>query len=351
MFFHLPLRIPFTIFAEKSGPTVRDSAVTPAKTRGIRRGRAGNRADGQRGVSRLAHREVPYTGRDRTATRRSRGRRNVGRRGMPCYNSNRRMTEMKKYVLDLTLTSNERLREGYALLKCTQERPLPEMRPGQFAELKVNGSETTFLRRPISINYVDEGKNEVWFLVHEVGEGTRSLGAMKAGDRLNAVMPLGNGFTLPVSGGERVLLVGGGIGAAPLLYLGKEVAKLGCRPVFLLGGRSGRDLVQLDMFGALGEVHLTTEDASRGEKGFVTRHSVLRREAFDRIAACGPRPMMAAVARYAKSKGIPCEVSLENMMACGVGACLCCVEDTAEGRLRVCKDGPVFNTDRLSWQI
>ncbi len=258
---------------------------------------------------------------------------------------------MKKHILDLTLTSNEHLRTGYALLKLTHERPLPEMRPGQFAELKVEGSETTFLRRPVSINYVDEEKNEVWFLIHEVGDGTRKLGSMKAGERLNAVMPLGNGFTPPASADEKMLLVGGGIGAAPLLFMGKEMARRGCRPTFLLGGRSAGDLVQSDMFRTLGDVYVTTEDASEGERGFVTRHSVLRREAFDRIAACGPKPMMVAVARHAKSRGITCEVSLENMMACGVGACLCCVENTAEGHLRVCEDGPVFNTDKLLWQI
>ena len=98
---------------------------------------------------------------------------------------------MKKYILDLTLTANEHLRAEYALLKLTHEQPLPEMCPGQFAELKVEGSETTFLRRPISINYVDEEKNEVWFLIHEIGDGTRNLGAMEVGDKLNVVMPLG----------------------------------------------------------------------------------------------------------------------------------------------------------------
>ena len=206
---------------------------------------------------------------------------------------------MKKYILDLTLTANEHLRTGYALLKLTHEQPLPEMCPGQFAELKVDGSETTFLRRPISINYVDEGKNEVWFLIHEIGDGTRKLGTLEVGDKLNVVMPLGKGFTMPSSGDEKVLLVGGGVGTAPLLFMGKEMVKLGCRPTFLLGGRSAGDLMQLDMFRALGDVYITTEDASEGEKGFVTQHSVLQREHFDRIATCGPKPMMVAVARYA----------------------------------------------------
>ncbi len=259
---------------------------------------------------------------------------------------------MKKYILDLTVTANEHLKEGYALLKLTDEdKPLPVMLPGQFAELKVEGSETTFLRRPISINYVDEEKNEVWFLVHEVGDGTRNLGALPVGRKLNVVLPLGNGFTLPETAGEKVLLVGGGVGTAPLLYMGKKMVEMGCRPTFLLGGRSACDLMQLDMFRALGDVYITTEDASEGEKGFVTQHSLLRSVHFDRISTCGPKPMMQAVARYAKAEGLVCEVSLENMMACGVGACLCCVENTNEGHVCVCKEGPVFNVDRLLWQI
>lgn len=259
---------------------------------------------------------------------------------------------MRKYILDLTVAANEHLRVGYALLKLTQGRPLPSMLPGQFAELKVEGSETTFLRRPISINYVDEEKNEVWFLIHEVGDGTRKLGAMAPGDTLSVVMPLGNGFTMPASPDEKVLLVGGGVGTAPLLYMGKKMADMGCRPSFLLGGRSAGDLMQLDMFAELGDVYLTTEDGSAGERGFVTQHSLWGEgQRFDRIATCGPKPMMVAVARCAQERGIDCEASLENMMACGLGACLCCVENTVEGNLCVCKEGPVFNTKKLLWQI
>jgi dihydroorotate dehydrogenase electron transfer subunit len=258
---------------------------------------------------------------------------------------------MKKHILDLTVASAEHLREGYVLLKLTDVNPLPEMLPGQFAELKVEGSEVTFLRRPISINFVDKEKNEVWFLIHEVGDGTRKLGQLKQGDKLNVVLPLGNGFTLPVHVDEKVLLVGGGVGTAPLLYMGKVMSEMGCRPTFLLGGRTAGDLMQLEQFRQYGDVYLTTEDGSEGEKGYVTQHSILTATHFDRISTCGPKPMMMAVARYAKAKEIECEVSLENMMACGVGACLCCVENTNEGHVCVCKEGPVFNIKRLLWQI
>ena len=120
--------------------------------------------------------------------------------------------------------------------------------------------------------------------------------------------------------------------------------------MFLLGGRTADDLMQLDLFEQYGRVYVTTEDASKGEKGFVTNHSILSKEQFDSVSTCGPKPMMVAVARWAASAGVPCEASLENLMACGLGACLCCVEKMADGHnLCVCKEGPVFKTEKLSW--
>ena len=258
---------------------------------------------------------------------------------------------MKKYILDLTLTAVERLHERYVLLKATDtERPLPEMMPGQFAQLQIEGSKQTFLRRPISIHNVDKTQNQVWFLVQTVGDGTRQLARMQQGDRLNVILPLGNGFTVPTDTSARVLLVGGGVGVAPLLYMGAQMAKMGCKPTFLLGARTAKDLLMQDIFKRYGRVCVTTEDGSEGEKGFVTNHSLLEKESFDRIATCGPTPMMKAVARYARQAQTECEASLENLMACGLGACLCCVEKTTEGNLCVCKDGPVFNIRKLLWQ-
>lgn len=258
---------------------------------------------------------------------------------------------MKKYMLDLVVAENNRIHADYALLKLASKSLLPEMLPGQFAELRVDGSPTTFLRRPISINYVDRANNEVWFLIRLVGDGTRRLGAANAGDVINVLLPLGNGFTMPEEPSCRPLLVGGGVGAAPMLYLGEQLHQKGYKPTFLLGARTSGDLLHLDRFAAYGEVYTTTEDGSHGEKGYVTQHSLLLRQCFGKIYACGPKPMMTAVAHYAKSKKICCEVSLENTMACGIGACLCCVENTVEGHLCVCKEGPVFNIDRLLWQI
>ena len=256
---------------------------------------------------------------------------------------------MKKYVLDLTVSAVERINEKYVLIRLADDKPLPDMLPGQFVEVRVENSPTTILRRPISISFVDRSRNELWLLVAAIGDGTRAMASLAVGSRLNCLLPLGNGFTMPSSASERVLLVGGGVGVAPLLYMGAEMRRCGCEPTFLLGARRSADLLLLDHFRRYGRVFVTTEDGSAGERGFVTNHSVLQSGHFDRIQTCGPKPMMVAVARYAAAAGIDCEASLENMMACGVGACLCCVEKTTEGNLCVCKEGPVFNINKLLW--
>ena len=258
---------------------------------------------------------------------------------------------MKKFILDLTVNSVEALSDKHVLIKLTDDKPLPEMLPGQFVEVRVDNSPSTFLRRPISINNVDYDRNELWLLGAAVGAGTRQLQKLQKGDRLNCMLPLGNSFTMPTDSAQKVLLVGGGVGVAPLLYFGKRIKAMGGEPTFLLGARSAKDVLERELFEQVGRVFITTEDGSEGEKGFVTNHSVLAQEHFDRISTCGPKPMMMAVARYAFKNDIECEVSLENKMACGVGACLCCVEKTVEGNKCVCKEGPVMNIKKLTWQI
>lgn len=258
---------------------------------------------------------------------------------------------MKKFILDLTVNSVEALSDKHVLIKLTDDKPLPEMLPGQFVEVRVDNSPSTFLRRPISINNVDYDRNELWLLVAAVGDGTRQLQKLQKGYRLNCMLPLGNSFTMPTDSAQKVLLVGGGVGVAPLLYFGKRIKAMGGEPTFLLGARSAKDVLERELFEQVGRVLITTEDGSEGEKGFVTNHSVLAQEHFDRISTCGPKPMMMAVARYAFKNDIECEVSLENKMACGVGACLCCVEKTVEGNKCVCKEGPVMNMKKLTWQI
>ena len=261
------------------------------------------------------------------------------------------MTENKKHILDFTVRQNLRLGTNYALLKLMPTGgQLPPCEPGQFAQVLVPNSKNTFLRRPISICNIDRNENLLWLLVRRAGEGTAALCDLHEGDILNVMLPLGHGFTLHRDG--TTLLVGGGVGVAPLFMLGKVLKEQGMQPVFLLGARSKGDLLLIDKFTELGEVHITTDDGSAGVHGVVTKHPVLTGGNMAHIACCGPMPMMRAVAALARRQGIDCEVSLENLMACGMGACLCCVEDTADaGNVCVCTEGPVFNINRLKWQI
>ena len=255
---------------------------------------------------------------------------------------------MKKVLVDLTIKEVQHVNANCVLLVMRSETPLPATLPGQFAELRVDNTPSVVLRRPISVHSFDAEKNEIGFLVQVVGDGTRWLASLKAGDKVNTLMPLGNGFTMPAERGGRYLLVGGGVGSAPLYYLAEQLKKNGNDFVILIGARAAKDLYRRDAYEALGRVEYTTEDGSLGENGYVTNHSVLA-EKFDGIFTCGPKPMMLAVAKYARENNIACEVSLENKMACGLGACLCCVEDTKEGHKCVCTDGPVFSIDELKW--
>ena len=257
---------------------------------------------------------------------------------------------MKKHILDLSVVENRRIHELYALLilSPTDGSALPEMNPGQFVQVAIDGSKTTFLRRPISINNVDRVNNNLWLLVRNAGEGTRALMALKTDDTLNVVLPLGNSFSMPQNQSDSVLLAGGGVGVAPMLYWGAQLKEKGYTPKFLIGARSAKDVLQLEEFEKVGEVYVSTEDGTMGEKGLVTTNSVLATD-IDKIYCCGPAPMMKAIAKVAKEKNIDCEVSLENMMACGLGACLCCVENTVKGNVCVCTEGPVFNINELTW--
>ena len=257
---------------------------------------------------------------------------------------------MKKFQLDLAVEDNCMVGPGVTLLTLHTGAALPDMVAGQFAEILVPSAKV-LLRRPVSIHFIDREKNLIGFLIQIVGEGTASLAALRAGDNVNVLLPLGNGFGYRKTHVTRPLLIGGGVGVAPLLFLGQELAGNGIIPTFLFGGRNGELILRKEEFMKYGNLFMTTEDGSAGEMGFVTDHSLLLdSESFDRIYACGPTPMLKAVAHWAREHDTACEVSLEHRMACGIGACLCCVEDTADsGNVCVCKEGPVFNIDRLKW--
>jgi dihydroorotate dehydrogenase electron transfer subunit len=255
---------------------------------------------------------------------------------------------MPKLISDLKVIANRKLTSDFFIIELSGDQKLPEMYPGQFAQVRVDGSPDTFLRRPISIHDVDYGTNTFKLLIQIAGKGTQKLSELKNGDYLNLVYPLGNTFTLP-SNGEKTLLVGGGCGIAPLLFLAKTLRKHNVIPDVLLGFRNKDRIIEYEQYLKIGKVHLTTEDGSVGEKGYVTSHSILSSNSYNRVYCCGPESMMRAVAAWAKKTGAECEVSLENLMACGIGACLCCVVDTIHGNLCTCVDGPIFNIKDLKW--
>ena len=255
---------------------------------------------------------------------------------------------MSKRIEDFKVIENKRIITDFYVLEIAGENKLPGIKPGQFVQVRVDGSPSTFLRRPISIHDVDYNKNTIKLLIQVVGKGTETLARLKAGDLINIIYPLGNSFGDPVKN-DRIILIGGGCGIAPLLYLGKHLKSLGFSPDILLGFRNKARILEHDEYSQVGKVFITTEDGSVGEKGYVTNHSVLSEVKYDRIYCCGPDSMMKAVAAYSGKNNIACEVSLENLMACGIGACLCCIVDTVKGNLCSCIDGPVFNIKDLKW--
>ncbi len=258
---------------------------------------------------------------------------------------------MSKHITNFSIITNIPLSDRYHLLEVSAgpEIDLTEIRPGQFVQIQSPDSSGVLLRRPISIHDVDIEKKTISFLVCRVGAGTEAICSRQTGDHLNIIWPLGNSFTLPSPDNKsNVLLMGGGVGVAPLYYLGKRLKQSNIEPHFLLAARSSDLLLRIEDFANIGKVDIATDDGSLGHKGLITQHPVFSQN-FDIVYCCGPMPMMKAIARDCHERGIPCEVSLENTMACGIGACLCCVEKTVQGNRCVCTDGPVFNITELTW--
>lgn len=224
--------------------------------------------------------------------------------------------------------------------------------PGQFVHIAVPGGDLP-LRRPISLYGVDKAAGTFSLIVQRKGEGTARLCALAPGAKLDILGPLGRGFTLPAGAG-RAAVVGGGIGAAPLLYCLRKWP--GVAWDAFLGFRGADRAYGLDRFGALSSaLHLASDDGTLGEKAFVTDllAAHLRENPCDAVMACGPLPMFRALARVMEGfPDIPCFISLEERMGCGVGACRACacrVREAGEERyLRVCRDGPVFPLGKVA---
>ena len=251
-----------------------------------------------------------------------------------------------KYVENARIISQREIAPGIFDLCLQTEKIAKEARPGQFVSVYTN-DRSRLLPRPISICGADAGSGELR-LVYRVtgkGTGTEEFSRAEEGGILRVEGPLGNGFDPDVPGSESVMLVGGGIGIPPLLETAKRL-DAECRIV--LGYRDS-SLFLKEEFERYGEVFIATEDGSAGTPGNVLDAIRVRDITADRIYACGPKPMLRALAAYAEEKNIPCYISMEERMACGIGACLACVcasrEKDAHTNVhnkRICKEGPVF---------
>ena len=244
---------------------------------------------------------------------------------------------------------------GYRRIVFEAPRIAASAQPGQFVHLRVPALETTALRRPFSIFNAQDGRLEL--LYKTVGRGTAALNAVRPGDGVEVMGPLGHGFPAKCNGAA--LLVGGGFGVAPLYFLARRLVEGGVPAsgiVLFVGGRTSVDLLALDRFAALGvDVRAATNDGSAGVKGLVTDpldDELIRLRAEGRkfeLFACGPDPMLKAVSMRAVGTGSKGWISMDRHMVCGVGACYACIQKTVRGNSRCCIEGPVFAAEDLVW--
>lgn len=209
-------------------------------------------------------------------------------------------------------------------------------RPGQFVNIALDGF---YLRRPISVN--DWGENSLTIIYKIMGRGTKQLTTLLPGAKLDILVGLGNGFDPAPAKGKKIVLAGGGVGVPPLYGLAKALIAQGDMPVAAFGFRTGADVFAEEAFAALGcKVHIATEDGSHGVKGFIT--SILQETDYDYYYTCGPKPMLKALYALGEEKGAAGQISMEERMGCGFGACMGCSCKTKTGSKRVCTEGPVF---------
>lgn len=261
----------------------------------------------------------------------------------------------------VTVLFNRQVAEGFYRLRLEAPRIAATAEPGQFASLRVSDQVVPLLRMPLSFSAVDRGAGTIELLYEARGPKSRLLSQVRDQQALSCLGPLGKGFAPPAAG-QRVVLVGGGIGLPPLLFLGARLRQQGHPEVVLLAGARNvaKHLPLADLQVAVPQVRLATDDGSLGYSGLVTE---LLAEELDAapgsmVCACGPQGMMAAVAALCRRREVPCQVSLEEYMACGFGVCVGCVVEAADDGgagpysryRRVCVDGPVFDALQVRWE-
>ncbi len=254
---------------------------------------------------------------------------------------------MSAKKITVTVNYQKKLADGVYSMWLAVGSMADEAKPGQFISIYSNDS-SRLLPRPISICEVDKEFRSIRVVYRVVGEGTKEFSKLKAGARVDIMGPLGNGYTLKSEG--RALLIAGGIGIPPMLELAKS---LPCEKTIVVGYRDAEVFLADDLEN-YGQVYIATEDGSVGTKGTVL--DAIRKFDLggDVIYSCGPTPMLKAVKAFASEKNIECQISLEEKMACGIGACLACVckskdvdHHTHVHNKRICKDGPVFNAQEV----
>ncbi len=265
--------------------------------------------------------------------------------------------ENKRINKQAKIVGNVEIRPGIFVMTILCPEISTSSSAGQFCMIRPGNIQglDPLLRRPLSIHFTDQEKGHVQFLYRVVGRGTRALSRQLEGEFVEVLGPLGRGFQ--VEEDEIPILVGGGLGVAPLLFLARQL--MGRRAIAILGAITKSQLLRLEPFRETGlEILVSTEDGSFGNQGLVTEVldrlvSRLEDEAKANVAifSCGPYPMLRAVYHLCSAHGVRCEVSLETTMACGSGLCLgCAVKAKDGGYLHVCKDGPCFRAEELAWE-
>lgn len=259
-------------------------------------------------------------------------------------------TEDARRLLErVTVLANERQAEGVGLLTLDAPGIAARVDPGQFVHLLIARGAEFILRRPFSVHRAGEDRIELLYQV--LGRGTRALSDSAAGGVMDAIGPLGSGWRIP-QGAAHALVVAGGLGVAPMGMLVERLARSGVATTVAHGAPTAERLLAREVLSDNASRVLTaTDDGSAGHRGLVTALSrdLVAEGHFDVVYACGPEAMSHEVARQAQEAGTPCQVSLERLMACGVGACLSCVVSTHDGLLKACVDGPVFDAERVAW--
>lgn len=251
---------------------------------------------------------------------------------------------MAKLKMKSTVIEQKMLAEGISSMWLDAKEIAVQAKPGQFISVYSN-DKSRVLPRPISICEIDREKGALRIVYRVVGKGTEEFSKAKTGDSFEILGPLGNGFPLEEAKGKKVLMIGGGIGVPPMLQTAKEMDG----EAIIVSGYRNQDLFLKEELESAGTLFIATEDGSVGTKGNVVDAIRENQIEADLMFACGPKPMLRALKDYALEKGMPCWISMEEKMACGVGACLACVCQSKDvdshshvHNKRICKDGPVF---------